>query len=167
MGTNFNLGWFTQYFFTTQTDNNTRHLLFTSFYYNFMSQPILKGGLNYQFISFKDQVPTVYFSPKKFNAVEIFLDFLKDEKSTENKNWFYNVNAALGYQFIEDNEKQLTYRIQARLGYKFSDRLLANLYGGKSNIASVSVAGFTYTEMGLRLRWVLLKMPVFHIKAND
>jgi thioredoxin-like negative regulator of GroEL len=167
LGTNFNLGWFTQYFFTTQTDNNTRNLLFTSFYYNFMSQPVLKGGLNYQFISFKDQVPTVYFSPKKFNAVEIFIDFLKDEKITENKSWFYNINAALGYQFIEDNEKQLTYRIQARLGYKFSDRLLANLYGGKSNIASVSVAGFTYTEMGLRLRWVILKMPVFHIKAND
>jgi tetratricopeptide (TPR) repeat protein len=167
MGTNFNLGWFTQYFFTTQTDSNERNLLFTSFYYNFMSQPILKGGLNYQFISFKDQVPTIYFSPKKFNAFEIFVDFLKDEKITENKSWFYNANAALGYQFIEDNEKQLTYRIQARLGYKFSDRLLANLYGGKSNIASVSVAGFTYTEFGLRLRWVILKKPVFHIKAND
>jgi hypothetical protein len=39
MGTNFNFGWFTQYFYTSQTDNNTRNLLFTSFYYNFMSNP--------------------------------------------------------------------------------------------------------------------------------
>lgn len=164
IGSNFNLGWFTQYFYTTQTDNNTRNLLFTSLYYNFMSQPVLKGGFNYQFISFKDQVPTVYFSPKKFNAFEIFIDFLKDEKTALNKSWFYNVNAAVGYQFIEDNDKQLTYRIQARFGYKFSDRLLANIYGGRSNIASVSVAGFTYTEMGLRLKWNLFDKPVFKLQ---
>ena len=129
-----------------------------------MSQPVLKGGFNYQFISFKDQVPTVYFSPKKFNAFEIFVDFLKDEKIALNKSWFYNVNAAVGYQFIEDNDKQLTYRIQARFGYKFSDRLLANIYGGRSNIASVSVAGFTYTEMGIRLKWNLFDKPVFDLK---
>ena len=164
IGSNFNLGWFTQYFYTTQTDNNTRNLLFTSLYYNFMSQPVLKGGFNYQFISFKDQLPTVYFSPKKFNAFEIFVDFLKDEKIALSKCWFYNVNAAVGYQFIEENDKQLTYRIQARFGYKFSDRLLANLYGGRSNIASVSVAGFTYTEMGLRLKWNLFDRTVFELK---
>jgi tetratricopeptide (TPR) repeat protein len=164
MGSNFNLGWFTQYYYTTQTDSNTRNLVFTSLYYNILSKPVLKTGLNYQYITFKDQVPTIYFSPKKFNAFEIFVDFLKDEKTTLNKSWFYNATGALGYQFIEDNEKQLTYRVQARFGYKFSDRLLANVYAGKSNIASVSVAGFTYTEFGIRLKWDLFKKPVFEIK---
>jgi hypothetical protein len=76
MATNFNFGWFTQYFYTSQTDNNTRNLLFTSFYYNFMPNPVLKGGLNFQCIAFKNQVPTDYFSPKKFNAVELFLEIL-------------------------------------------------------------------------------------------
>ena len=164
VGSNFNLGWFTQYYYTSQTDDNTRNLLFTSLYYNILSKPVLKTGLNYQYITFKDQVPTIYFSPKKFNAFEIFVDFLKDEKITLNKSVFYNVTAALGYQFIEDNEKQLTYRIQARLGYKFSDRLLMNIYGGQSNIASVSVAGFTYTEFGLRLKWNIFNKPVFELK---
>ena len=164
LSTNFNFGWFTQYFYTTQTDDNTRNLLFTSFYYNFMSSPVLKGGLNYQYIAFKNQVPTDYFSPSKFNAVEVFIELLKDEKIAEVNSWFYNANLATGYQFIENNDKQWTYRVQAKLGYKFSDRLLANIYGIKSNIASVSVAGFTYTEMGLRLKWNLFDKPIFELK---
>jgi tetratricopeptide (TPR) repeat protein len=161
IGTNINLGWFTQYFYTSQTDNNTRNLLFTSLYYNILPKTGFKAGFNYQFITFKDQVPTVYFSPEKFNAYEIFVDLLKDEKTTLAKHLFYNVNAAFGYQYIESNDKQSTYRFQLRFGYKFSDRLLANLYGGKSNIASASVAGFTYTEIGFRLKWNLFSQPIF------
>ncbi|WP_369752999.1 tetratricopeptide repeat protein [Flavobacterium sp. WC2409] len=163
MGTNFNFGWFTQYFYTSQTDNNTRNLLFTSFYYNFMSKPVLKGGLNYQYIAFKNQVPTDYFSPKKFNAVELFLEILKDEKIVEAKSWFYNANVATGFQFIEDNSKQWTYRVQAKFGYKFSDRLLTNIYGTRSNIASTTAAGFTFNEIGLRLKWSLFDKPIFKL----
>jgi hypothetical protein len=164
MGTNFNFGWFTQYFYTAQTDNNSRNLLFTSFYYNFMSNPVLKGGLNYQYIAFKNQVPADYFSPKKFNAVELFLEILKDEKIVEAKSWFYNANVATGFQFIEDNSKQWTYRVQAKFGYKFSDRLLANVYGTRSNIASTTAAGFTFNEAGLRLKWNLFDKPIFDLK---
>lgn len=165
-GTNFKLGWFTQYFYTTQSDNNTRNLLFTSLYYSFLSKPVLKGGFNYQFISFKDQVPTVYFSPSQFNAYEVFVELMKDEKITEKGSFFYNLNAATGFQYIEKLEKQSTYRIQAKLGYKFSDRLLANIYGLKSNIASAAVSGFTYTEFGFRLNWNLLSKPIFVLKPK-
>ncbi|MDY0781506.1 tetratricopeptide repeat protein [Tenacibaculum sp. IB213877] len=161
ISSNFNLGWFTQFFHTTQNDGNTRNLLFTSLYYNFLSKPVLKGGINYQFISFKNQVPTVYFSPGKFNAIEIFADLLKDEKITKRKNWFYGLSGATGYQFIEDDEKQLTYRVQAKLGYKFSDRLLANVFGQHTNIASATAAGFSFSEIGFRLKWYLTKKPIF------
>ena len=113
------------------------------------------------FETFKNQVPTDYFSPKKFNAVEIFADFLKDENSAEVKSIFYNANAASGFQFIEDGDKQWTYRIQAKLGYRFSDRMLANVYGLRSNIASATAAGFTYNEFGFRLKWLLFSKPVF------
>lgn len=163
-GTNFKLGWFTQYFYTTQSDKNTRNLLFTSLYYSFLSKPVLKGGFNYQFISFKDQVPTVYFSPSQFNAYEIFVELMKDEKIAEKGSFFYNLNAATGFQYIEKLEKQSTYRIQAKLGYKFSDRLLVNIYGLKSNIASAAVSGFSYTEVGFRLKWNLLSKPIFILK---
>ncbi len=167
ISTNIKFGWFTQYFYTTQSDSNTRNLLFTSLYYNFLSKPVLKGGVNYQYIAFKNQVPTDYFSPKKFNAVEIFADFLKDENSAEVKSIFYNVNAATGFQFIEDGDKQWTYRIQAKFGYKFSDRLLANVYGLRSNIASATAAGFTYNEFGFRLKWLLFSKPVFKTKKTE
>ncbi|AWG20459.1 hypothetical protein FFWV33_02400 [Flavobacterium faecale] len=164
LSTNFNFGWFTQYFFTAQTDNNNRNLLFTSFYYNFMSSPVLKGGLNYQYIAFKDRVPADYFSPKRFNAVELFLEILKDENGIEPKSWFYHANVASGFQFKESDAKEWTYRVQAKLGYKFSDRFLANIYGLRSNIASTSASGFTFNEFGLRLKWKLTSKPLFKLQ---
>jgi tetratricopeptide (TPR) repeat protein len=164
LSTNFNFGWFTQYFYSSQTDENKRNLLFTSFYYNFMAKPVLKGGLNYQYISYKNRVPLDYFSPKKFNAAELFLEVLKDEKIAEVNSWYYNANIATGYQFIEDDSKQWTYRVQAKIGYKFSDRLIANLYGTRSNIASATAAGFTFNELGLRVKWNLASKPLFKLK---
>ncbi|WP_369049427.1 tetratricopeptide repeat protein [Tenacibaculum sp. UWU-22] len=161
LSTNFNLGWFTQYYYTSQTDSNTRNLVFTSIYYNFLEKPIIKSGLNYQNISFKNQVPTVYFSPKTFNAFEIFLNVVKDENTAKSKSLYYNLTAAFGYQFIEDNDKQGTYRIQGDFGYKFSDRTLLNIYGLQSNIASTTAAGFNFTEIGLRFKWYIAKNPLF------
>ena len=128
-----------------------------------MSNPVLKGGLNYQYISYKNRVPTDYFSPKKFNAVELFLEILKDEKIAKVNSWYYNANLATGYQFIEDDSKQWTYRVQAKIGYKFSDRLIANVYGTRSNIASATAAGFTFNEFGLRLKWNLASKPLFKL----
>ncbi|AXG68803.1 beta-barrel assembly-enhancing protease [Kordia sp. SMS9] len=154
VSTNFNLGWFTQYYYTTQNDGNSRNLLFTSLYYNILSKPSLKVGLNYQYITFENQVPSIYFSPKKFNAGEVFLNLIKDENVTKPTEWFYELTAATGLQYIEDNESQSTYRFQGKLGYKFSDRCLANIFGTRSNIASATAAGFTFTEVGVRVKWV-------------
>ncbi|EDP96935.1 tetratricopeptide repeat protein [Kordia algicida OT-1] len=154
VSTNFNLGWFTQYYYTMQNDNNSRHLVFTSLYYNILSKPSLKVGLNYQYITFEKQVPSIYFSPKKFNAGEIFLNLIKDENITKADEWFYELTAATGLQYIEDQERQSTYRFQGKLGYKFSDRCMANVFGTRSNIASATAAGFTFTEVGIRVKWV-------------
>ncbi len=160
LNTNFNLGWFTQYYYTSQNDNNTRNILFTSLYYNLLNKPALKAGFNYQYIAFKNQVPTIYFSPERFNATEVFINLIKDEIITKPKEWFYELTAATGYQFIENNTKQSTYRVQGKLGYKFSDRTLLNIYGTRSNIASATAAGFTFTEIGLRFKWYLFEKPV-------
>ncbi len=157
VSTNFNLGWFTQYYYTSQNDNNSRHLLFTSLYYNILSKPSLKVGLNYQYITFDKQVPTIYFSPSTFNAGEVFLNLIKDENITKPKEWFYELTAATGLQYIEDQDSQSTYRFQGKLGYKFSDKCLANVFGTRSNIASATAAGFTFTEIGVRLKWVFGK----------
>ncbi|OEK08158.1 hypothetical protein A8C32_01470 [Flavivirga aquatica] len=161
INSNFNLGWFTQYFYTFQNDDNNRNLLFTSLYYNILSKPSLKAGLNYQYITFKNQVPSIYFSPEKFNATELFVNLIKDEVITKSKAWFYELTAATGFQFIENNEKQNTYRIQGKLGYKLSKRSVFNIYGTQSNIASATAAGFTFTEIGLRFKWYLFNSPIF------
>lgn len=161
LSTNFNLGWFTQYFYTWQNDDNTRNLLFTSLYYNILPKPALKAGLNYQYITFKNQVPTIYFSPEQFNAAEVFVNIIKDEAITKPNAWFYELTAATGLQYIEDDSSQSTYRIQGKLGYKFSERALLNLYGTRSNIASATAAGFTFNEIGLRFKWYLSGKPRF------
>lgn len=163
LSTNFNLGWFTQYFYTWQNDNNSRNLLFTSLYYSILSKPSLKAGFNYQYIAFKNQVPTIYFSPKKFNAAEAFINLIKDEVVTKPKEWFYELTAATGLQYIENNSSQNTYRIQGKLGYKFTNRCLTNLFATRSNIASATASGFTYTEFGVRLKWYLFEKPIFKI----
>ncbi len=157
ISSNFNLGWYTQYNYTTQNDNNENHLLFTSLYYNIFSKPLFKAGLNYQYITFKDQVPDIYFSPEQFNVIEVFTELIKNQGGK----WFYNLNAATGFQFIENLEKQSTYRFQGKLGYNFSNRFLANMYGLHSNIASITATGFTYTEVGFCLKWDVSKKPIF------
>jgi hypothetical protein len=101
-----------------------------------MSNPVLKGGLNYQYIAFKTKCQRITLA-RKFNAVELFMEILK---IVEAKSWFYNANLATGFQFIEDNSKQWTYRVQAKFGYK-SDRLLHNVYGTRSNIAPLLPQG--------------------------
>jgi tetratricopeptide (TPR) repeat protein len=165
VNTNFNLGWYTQYYYTFQSDANTRNLFFTSLYYNILEKPSVKAGFNYQNISFKESVNT-YFSPSKFNAIEVFINIIKEEAATKNKEWFYTLTAATGYQYIEEGDKQSTYRIQAKLGYKFSERSLINFYGTKSNIASTAAsatttASFTFSEFGLRFKWIFLEKPLF------
>jgi tetratricopeptide (TPR) repeat protein len=161
LNTNFRLGWFTQYYYTTQNDKNTRNLIFTSLYYNILEKPSLKAGVNYQNISFKNQVPTIYFSPSNFNAYEVFFNIIKDENITKENEWFYELTAASGFQYIENSKKQRTYRIQSKLGYKFSERSILTLYGSKSNIASATAAGFTFTEIGLRFKWFIVRKPFF------
>jgi tetratricopeptide (TPR) repeat protein len=153
LSTNFNLGWYTQVIHTSQNDSNTRNLLFTSLYYNLLPKPNLKVGVNYQYITFKDQVPTIYFSPEKFNNYEIFVNLIKDEAIAKPNEWYYNLTGAFGYQFIEDDPKQTAYRLQGAFGYKFSERSLLNVYGTHSNIAAATAAGFTFTEIGLRFKW--------------
>ncbi len=153
INTNFNFGWFNQYFLTQLSDGNQRNLFFTSLYYNFISSPVLKGGFNYQYITFAQQVPAIYFSPEKFQNTEIFLELLKDENIVKPKNWFYWINGATGLQFIDDNDSQFTYRLQSKLGYKFSSRFLLHVFGQHTNIASATVAGFKFTNIGITLKW--------------
>jgi hypothetical protein len=156
MGTNFGLGWYTGYTYTYQTDDNIRNLLFTSLYYQITDRPLIKGGFNYQFLGFKEQVPELYFSPSKYQAVEIFFDL-----SGRSGKWNYSLNGAGGFQFVDDEKATSLYRFEAKASYEVSGRLLISAYSKYSNIASETATGFQFTEVGLSLRWQFLKAPLF------
>ena len=156
MGTTFNLGWYTGLMHTQQTDGNSRNLLFTSLYYTFTKSPALKGGINYQYLSYAEQIPEQYFSPSKYQAVEAFLDL----NGTAGK-WSYNANVAGGYQFVENDDATTLLRAEGRATYSFSPRLQLGAYGKYSNIASATAAGFEFTEVGISLRLLVGKGKMF------
>lgn len=157
LGTNFNLGWYTQLIYTPQNDGNTRNLLFTSLYYNLSRKPALKVGLNFSYITFAEQVPTIYFSPAVYRNAEFFFD-LRGNFSTKTKGF---VSAAGGLQKVESDDMSVIYRAEAGLTHAFSNRLKLDLYGKYSNIASAIGAGFQFTELGLKLNWNITKRPLF------
>ncbi|MGB3152012.1 MAG: tetratricopeptide repeat protein [Maribacter sp.] len=162
LGTNFNLGWYTQLMHTQQSDANTRNLMFTSLYYTLMQKPALKMGVNYQYITFKDQVPTIYFSPEEYQAVELFAD-IRGQFSEKTS---YMASAATGYQQVENDPNTPIFRAEAALQHQFSKRLSTNLYGKYSNIASATAAGFEFTEIGLKLKWLFMDKPLFAVKRD-
>lgn len=157
ISSNVNIGWYGQYYYRTQSDGNERNLLFTSLYYNFNYAPIFKMGINYQYMAFKNTVPLIYFSPKQYHAGEVFLNITKTEENTLPKTWFYELTAAVGIQDEEVNNSQTTFRLQGNAGYKFSNRCQIHMFGLKSNIASATSAGFSYTEIGLGFKWYFTK----------
>ncbi|WP_437370971.1 tetratricopeptide repeat protein [Maribacter litoralis] len=162
LGTNVNFGWYTQLMHTQQSDENVRNLLFTSLYYNILRKPALKMGLNYQYITFKDQVPTIYFSPEKYQAVELFAD-LRGKISEKTS---YAVSAATGIQQVEDDPNTNIFRAEASVLHQFSKRFSLSIYGKYSNIASATAAGFEFTEVGLKAKWLFLKKPLFYKKLK-
>ncbi len=163
LGTNFNLGWYTQVIHTEQSDANTRDLLFTSLYYTLFQKPALKLGVNYQYITFKEQLPTVYFSPEQYQAVELFAD-IRGNLSEKTR---YTASAATGLQKVEEDPNTTLFRAEAGLQHQFSKHLSADLYGKYSNIASATAAGFEFTEIGFKLKWLFTKKPVFYAKVGE
>ncbi len=155
LGTNVNLGWYTQIMRTEQSDDNSRNLLFTSLYYTVLQKPALKFGLNYQYISFSEQLPTIYFSPETYQAGELFADI----RGKISENTTYMGSFATGLQKVEEDPKTPIFRAEAAIKHQFGKRLSGNIYGKYSNIASATAAGFQFTEIGAKIKWLFTKKP--------
>ncbi|MBT8320107.1 MAG: tetratricopeptide repeat protein [Eudoraea sp.] len=160
LGTNINLGWYTQLMHTRQTDGNSRNLLFSSLYYTLMKKPALKMGVNYQYISFSEQLPEIYFSPESFQAYELFAD----SRGKLARNLQYSLGAASGFQKVDDTDISPIFRAEFTLKHSMSKRFDLGIYGKYSNIASAVASGFEFTELGINLHWALTKTPIFQTK---
>jgi len=163
LGTNFNLGWYTQLMHTEQSDANTRDLLFTSLYYSLFRKPAVKLGINYQYLTFREQLPSIYFSPERYQAVEIFGE-IRGKLSEKTR---YTASMATGFQKVEEDPHMSIFRAEAGLQHQFSKKLSADLYGKYSNSASATAAGFEFTEIGFKLKWLLTKKPVFYAEVSE
>ena len=148
--TKWNIGWFTQYYFTQQSDENTRSLWFNSLYYVIKKERVIKFGLNTQIISFKEERPEIYFSPKQFSAFEGFVDV---NLSKIKSNYIANGNLAFGYQYI-NKVRQQSFRGELNLGYKITSKFTANFYGKYSNLSSGTAAGFEFNELGIKVNYL-------------
>ncbi len=160
LSTTMGLGWYTQVMHTAQTYGNSRNLIFTSLYYNLLKTPAVKTGINFQYISFAEQLPQLYFSPEKYQAVEVFGEFNGSLSEMTN----FRFNGAFGLQQVEDDPQSAVFRLEAGIKHRFSKRLGAELYGKYSNIASATAAGFEFTEIGIAFRWNLKEVPLYYKK---
>jgi len=158
LGTNINLGWYSQFIHTKQSDANERNLFFTSLYYSIFRKPAVKIGANFQYIGFKNQVPIIYFSPNTYNVVEFFTE----ARGTITNKIKYITSMAAGSQKVENDKRRAVFRAEAQLQHQFSERFSGNIYGKYSNIASATASGFEFTEIGIKLKWLLTKKPLFN-----
>ena len=108
----------------------------------------------------------IYYLPlyiiEVYKAVEIFADIRGNisEKTT------YMASAATGIQQVEDDDKTAIFRAEASVQRQFSKRFSLNIYGKYSNIASATAAGFEFTEIGVKAKWLFLKKPLFYKSLN-
>ena len=141
-------GIFTQLYRTWQSDDNSRNLLFSSLYYLWSKKLGLKSGINYQFLQFSEQRPLDYFSPEKFHLTEIFSGF---ETRFGNNRFLADGLVAVGYQYIENTEKQGSFRAQGAFGYESNNKIFQiKCYGLFSNLAASNAAGFSFNEIGIK-----------------
>lgn len=146
------IGFYSQLIHTRITDTNVRNLLFASLYYDFTQSPVFKAGLNTSIFGFKNQVPSVYFSPAIFKGYEVFIA-AENTNETEAK-WLYQATVAGGLQQISSESLQGIYRFDLKTGWRFSQRAWALAYFMRSNSAASSVQGFTYNEWGLKAKFI-------------
>ena len=146
ISTNKGLGWYTQLRHTPMSDGNNRNLLFTSLYARILKSPMIKTGVNYQFLSFDTSRPEVYFSPETYHAHELFAE-LKGGK----KKFTYGALVAGGVQKIESDPYTSLFRCQVELSYTLNEYWKVKGFGAYSNNATETAAGFTFTQLGISL----------------
>ncbi len=144
-------GLFLQCYHSRWSDGNTRKLAYASFYRILQNVPVLKLGMNAQYFGFDRQQPELYFSPTSFRLVEGFVELFKSDEATSQA--FYRIYLGMGLQTIDQNSGQLTYRVEGEYGRADRRGNYLSLFAKRSNAASSSVSGFTYTQLGIRLRW--------------
>ena len=142
------IGWYLNGVYTTQSDANTRRLVYSSLYYSFNTKHIFRVGVNYNYFGF-EETRTNYFSPEFYQQGEFFL--LMDNMNNASRVKF-KFQVSFGAQQINKSEFQAVRRLDARLGYHFKKGLqIEGRYHTNSAASATAVGAFSYNQWTLAL----------------
>lgn len=132
------------------SDHNQRYQWFGSLYHVFNTSPLLKSGINFSTLHFKDNSVTAYFSPGKYLSTELFADY---NTSIPGFNGLtLSTQLAAGMQKIEATGWDPAFRLQAELGYNYH-QFETSLKYQSSNVASGTGTGYKFNWFTFRLLW--------------
>jgi hypothetical protein len=143
-------GFYSQGSWGTISDQNQRTQFFGSFYHLFRTNPLLKAGVNFSTLHFKDNEITAYFSPDKYKSAEIFADYNTTVPGLSR--FFFKLQTAYGFQKIEQNSWEPAFRLQTELSMHLKN-LEASVKYQTSNVASGNGTGYQYDWLSFRLIW--------------
>lgn len=133
-------------------DSNKNLITFSSLYYQWKENPVIKLGVNYSYIHFDQHRPELYFSPDRYQVGEAFIHL---ENISSSSRWKYKVLLATGIQKVENNKQQQIARIEFLAGYQFSKEITLNLNYQYSNSAQINTIGtYEFQSLGITLNTV-------------
>ncbi len=131
------------------SDTNKNIITFSSLYYQWKENPVVKIGVNYSYIHFDKARPELYFSPDKYQVGEAFIH---SENLNSSSKWKYKVLLAAGIQKVEQNKKQQILRLELQGGYQFSKELAVSVSYLYSNSAQINTLGtYEFQNLGVKL----------------
>ncbi len=151
-------GMYSEYYYSSFSDGNSRQLLFNSFYKS-IEKKGLKYGINYLAMKFEESRSLQYFSPTSFHQFEMFGDISIKHQSIPVE---LKVNSALGYQLMS-NQNQISWRMKATIE-KNAGRLKLNVFGAYSSIGTAQANGFSFFNCGATIKWQLSETPLFKVQ---
>lgn len=132
------------------TDKNQSQQFFGSFYHLFRTEPILKAGLNFSAVHYKDSSIKNYFSPNRYLSTELFADYSTALPMLSK--FYLQLQAAGGLQKIERQKWDPAFRFQSELGFRLK-HFESSLKYQTSNVASATGTGYKFNWFTLRLMW--------------
>lgn len=159
----YNIGWYSEAYFTKLSDGNSRNLLFTSIYKNLTKKPTIKTGLNFSTMSFTQTKALEYYSPKSFYNFEWFAGLNIDQSKTFPVSIL--ADFAIGYQ-ISDSQNITAWRTKISVKKRVK-RLIMDAHVQHNSLSAVSNNGFSFTQVGFSITYKLTDKPLFYNKIKS
>jgi len=142
------LGFYVNGVYSTQSDNNSRKLFYSSLYYSLVDSPLVRLGVNYNYFEFEEQREN-YFSPESYQLGECFMLIDNGQSASKLK---YKLQVSFGAQKVENQSYQAISRIEAKTRYDFANGLSVSVkYLTNSAAAATAIGEYIYNEWSVSL----------------